>query len=218
GLISSKLNSTTDDETKELIFDFESYNAAKEQIKSGKFVTPNPVKKIRIGYLSSDHDAALFVLVKEWKYFKEHYNSYIKPTNELKPKLGGGELYINGEKIADVEFVEGTAGPNLMILMQQNAIQYAIAGAPPYLSAIDKSSGNVVLKILCPIQTEGSGLIASINSPASDWDSFVNWIKERSASGKNVVIAVPQLGSIQDMQIKAALKSAGINYDIKKSA
>ena len=52
--------------------------------------------------------------------------------------------------------------------------------------------------------------MASMNSPANDWESFVQWVTDRSAAGDNVVIADPQLGSIQDVQLKAALKDAGI--------
>ena len=78
------------------------------------------------------------------------------------------------------------------------------------------STGDVSLKILAPIQLEGSGLVASINSPADDWSSFVQWVTDRSAEGKNVVIADPQLGSIQDVQLKAALKDAGITVVTKK--
>ncbi|HJK81705.1 MAG TPA: ABC transporter substrate-binding protein, partial [Methanocorpusculum sp.] len=160
--------------------------------------------------LPSDHDAPLFVLLKDWQYFKDTYNSYLKPTTESTGKVSEAELFINGEKIADVTFVEGSGGPQLMTLLSQNTIQYAVAGTPPYISAIDKSTGSVSLKILAPIQLEGSGLVASMNSPANDWESFVQWVTDRSAAGDNVVIADPQLGSIQDVQLKAALKDAGI--------
>ena len=37
------------------------------------------------------------------------------------------------------------------------------------------------------------------------------------AEGKPVVIADPQLGSIQDVQLKAALDSAGIGYTTKSA-
>lgn len=210
-LITGKLASTTAEESNELLYDFGPYEAATAQIEAGTLNTPAPVEStISIGYLPSDHDAPLFVLLKDWQYFKDTYNSYLKPTTESTGKVSEAELFINGEKIADVTFVEGSGGPQLMTLLSQNTIQYAVAGTPPYISAIDKSTGSVSLKILAPIQLEGSGLVASMNSPANDWESFVQWVTDRSAAGDNVVIADPQLGSIQDVQLKAALKDAGI--------
>jgi NitT/TauT family transport system substrate-binding protein len=125
-------------------------------------------------------------------------------------KISEAELYINGKKIADVKFVEGSGGSQLMTLLSQNSIQYAVAGTSPYIGAIDKSTGVVSLKILAPIQLGGSGLVASMNSPANNWASFVQWVSDRSEAGNNVVIADPQLGSVQDVQLKAALKDAGI--------
>lgn len=212
GLITGKLASTTADESKDLLYDFGPYEAATAQIAAGTFTTPAAKRNaISIGYLPSDHDAPLFVLLKDWQYFKDTYNSYLKPTSDKVGKISDGELYINGEKIVDVKFVEGSGGSQLMTLLAQNAIQYAIAGISPYITAIDKSSGDVTVKILAPIQLEGSGLVASTKAPANDWTGFVQWITDRSAAGDNVVIADPQLGSIQDVQLKAALKDTCIS-------
>ncbi|MDR0438722.1 MAG: ABC transporter substrate-binding protein [Methanocalculaceae archaeon] len=210
-LIIGKLASSSAEESNDLLYDFCPYEAAISQIAAGKLTTPAPVTNpISIGYLSSDHDAPLFVLLKDWQYFKDTCNSYLKPTIDKTGKISEAELFINGEKIADVKFIEGSGGSQLMTLLSQNSIQYAIAGTSPYISAIDKSTGVVTLKILAPIQLEGSGLVASMNSPANNWASFVQWISDRSEAGNNVVIADPQLGSVQDVQLKAALKDAGI--------
>jgi len=185
--------------------------AATAQIATGKLTTPSPMKeKISIGYLPSAHDAPLLVLLKDWKYFKDNYNSYFKPKTDKAGKISEAELFINGEKIADVKFVEGSNGSQLMTLLSQNNIQYAVAGTPPYISAIDKSTGAISLKILVPIQLNGSGLVVSKDSPANDWAGFVQWVTDRSAAGNNVVIAAPQRGSIQDVLLKSALKDAGI--------
>jgi NitT/TauT family transport system substrate-binding protein len=210
-LITGKLASTTTNEAKDLLYDFGSYKEATVQIAANQFIAPSPVTTpISIGYLLSDHDAPLFVLLKDWQYFKNTYNSYLKPTTDRGGKVSEAELFINGEKIATVKFVEGSGGPQLMTLLSQNVIQYAVAGTAPYISAIDKSTGAVSIKILAPIQLEGSGLVTSTNSPANDWTGFAQWAINRSATGDNVVIANPQLGSIQDVQLKAALKDAGI--------
>ena len=216
GLITGKLANTNSEETKALLFDFSAYESAQDIIESGKFLDPKTeVKTVSIGYLPSDHDGPLFVLLKDWKFFKDNYNTYLKPVSEKVGKIDKAELYVNGKKVCDVKLVEGSAGPQLMTLLQQNQIQYAVAGTPPFVSAVDKSTSAVDIKILAPIMMNGSGLLAADDAPADDWDSFVAWIKERSAEGKPVVIADPQLGSIQDVQLKSALDSAGIGYTTK---
>ncbi len=101
-----------------------------------------------------------------------------------------------------------------MTMLQTNAIQYAIAGTPPFLSSIDTQPG---LKILAPIMTEGSALVVAADAPANNWDEFVAWAKESSAAGKNLIIAIPQVKSIQDVQLKDALESAGLVYKVKSA-
>ena len=218
GLVTGKLANTNSEETKGLLFDFGPYEAAQGIVESGKFLEPSTsVKEISVGYLASDHDGPLFVLLKDWKFFKDNYNTYLKPVTEKVGKIDKAELYINGKKVCDVKLIEGSAGPQLMTLLQQNQIQYAVAGTPPFVSAVDKSTSAVDIKILSPIMMNGSGLVVSDEAPADDWNSFIAWVKERSAEGKPVVIADPQLGSIQDVQLKAALDSAGIGYTTKSA-
>jgi len=218
GLVTGKLANTNSEETKDLLFDFTAYDAALDILQSGKFIEPKTaVKEISIGYLASDHDGPLFILLKDWQFFKENYNTYLKPVSEKVGKIDKAELYINGQKAANVNLIEGSAGPQLMTLLQQNQIQYAVAGTPPFVSAVDKSSSAVDIKILAPIMMNGSGLVVSDESPANNWEGFVAWVEERSAAGKPVVIADPQLGSIQDVQLKAALDSAGIGYTTKSA-
>ena len=218
GLVTGKLANTNSEETKGLLFDFGPYEAAQGIVESGKFLEPSSsVKEISVGYLASDHDGPLFILLKDWKFFKDNYNTYLKPVTEKVGKIDKAELYINGKKVCDVKLIEGSAGPQLMTLLQQNQIQYAVAGTPPFVSAVDKSTSAVDIKILSPIMMNGSGLVVSDEAPADDWNSFIAWVKERSAEGKPVVIADPQLGSIQDVQLKAALDSAGIGYTTKSA-
>ncbi|HJJ28302.1 MAG TPA: ABC transporter substrate-binding protein [Methanocorpusculum sp.] len=212
GAIVKNLKSTSKEETEELIYDFTPYTAAKK-ILDEKSAFPTPTSgEIEIGYLLSDHDAPLFVLIKNWQYFKDNYNAYLKPVSEKAGAVDKAELYVNGEKVCNVKLVQGNGGPYLMTMLQSNSIQFAVAGTPPFLSSIDTQTG---LKILAPIMTEGSGLVVSKDAPANNWDEFVAWAKEASASGKNLVVAIPQTNSIQDVQLKSALESANIEYKVK---
>ena len=212
GIITNNLKSTSDEETKALIYDLAPYNAAKKII-SEKGTFKEPVSDtISVGHLISDHGSALIVLLKDWEYFKDNYNTYLKPVAEKSGPVDNAELYVNGKKICNVNIVTGTGGPNLMTMLQTNSIQYAIAGTPPYLTSIDAQAG---LKILCPIMTEGSAFVVASSAPVNNWNEFVEWAKSRSAEGKNLIIAVPQVHSIQDVLLKAALESSDIRYVIK---
>ncbi|HJJ36552.1 MAG TPA: ABC transporter substrate-binding protein [Methanocorpusculum sp.] len=212
-IIMDNLASLPRNETEELIYDFGPYAAAKKIIdENGKF--PEPVSEtIKIGYLLSDHDAPLFVLLKNWEYFANKYNTYLKPTKEKDGAISKAELYVNGKKICDVELIQGSGGQNLMTVMQTNEIQYAIAGSSPYFTSIDIQPD---LKILSPIMTEGSALMVDINAPATTWDEFVQWALQRNAEGNPLLIATPQFNSIQDVQLRYALESAGITYQKKR--
>ncbi|HJJ35915.1 MAG TPA: ABC transporter substrate-binding protein, partial [Methanocorpusculum sp.] len=215
GTLVKNLKSTSREETEKLLYDFEPYYAAKEII-DGKGTFPEPVSgKITIGSLRSDHDSPLYVLLKNWEYFRDNYNTYLKPAS-ASTKAGpvaNAELYVNGKKICNVDIVEGSGGPNIMTLLQTGQAEYAIAGAPPFISSIDTRTG---IKILSPIMTEGSGFLVGADAPVNTWDEFAAWAIKRSAEGKNLVIAVPQYNSIQDVMMKYALESAGLAY-VKKT-
>ena len=212
GSLIDTLKSTSRSETERIIYEPSVYQAAKEAAASGVFPTPKHTDEIKIGYLLSDHDAPLFVLVKDWEYFKEHGNTYLKPEAEKSGQVERAGLYVNGQKICDVSFVQGNAGPNLTTMLQTNSIQYAVAGLTPFLSSIDTRKG---LKILIPVMTEGSALMTTAKEPVSSWAEFVAWAKKRSAEGNPLLIAIPEANTIQDLMLKSALASEGIRYKMK---
>ena len=214
GIFRDSLRSTNEKETKDLIYDFTPYNAAKKIIDS-KGTFPTPVSNdISFGYLQSDHDSPLFIVIKDWQYFKDNYGIYLKPEAEKIGQIEKAELYVYDKKICTVNIISGSSGPNLMSLLQTENLQYAIAGTPPYLNSIDTQPR---LKIISPIMTEGSALVVSADSPANNWKEFTAWAKQRSKDGKNIVIAVPQVNTVQDIQIKEALDSAGLAHKIKSA-
>jgi len=208
GLITGKLNNVTANESHSILFDFDSYERAKAMVANMSITGPSkPVKNFAIGYLPSDHDAALFVAVADWKYFEETYGAALKPRDVNAAKADVVDLMVNGTKIAEVQLVKGEGGPQLMTLMAQDTVQFSIAGTPPTISAIDKGTP---IKILFPVHTEGSGLVVAADAPVSDWGSFVGWAKQRTDAGKPLVIAAPLKGSIQDVMFRYALENSGV--------
>ncbi|HZD42564.1 MAG TPA: ABC transporter substrate-binding protein, partial [Methanomicrobiales archaeon] len=211
GQISGQLKNASSEQVQSTLFDFGPYTEAKQMLDNGSIKTP-PVYSgtIGFGYLPSDHDAPMFVVAKDWQYFNDHYGVTLKPKDPSAVKPTEFDLIVNNQKVADVRAVEGQGGAGLMTAMAQDAIQFSYSGTPPAILAIDKGAP---IKILSPIHTEGSALVVGTDAPANDWNSFVQWAKQRSDAGKPLRIATGQ-GSIQDVILRAALHDAGINVKL----
>lgn len=208
GYLTGSLKNATPEEKKALIFNTAPYTDAKAMVDAGKITTPAKLDRpLGIGYLMSDHHASLFVAIKKWEYFDKTYGIALKPKDPTQTRPEKLELIVNGQKVADVNLVSGAAGPALMQLAATDNIQMAWVGAPPAISAIDKGTP---IKILQPVNTEGSGLVVAASAPVNDWPSFAEWAKTRAAEGKPLKIAAPLKGSIQDVMLKFALKDSGL--------
>ncbi len=208
GTITGSLKNTTDNESKALLFDTGPYQRAEAMINSGNITTPPSEKnQLSIGYLLSDHHAALFVAIKDWEYFNQTYGIALKPRTTAGGRPDLADLIVNGKTVATFRLISADAGPQLMQLAATGEVQFAYVGNPPAINAIDKGTP---IKILMAVNTEGSGLVVLPDSPATDWDGFVNWAKQRASSGKPVIIATPGKGSIQDVMIKYAIEESGL--------
>ncbi len=205
--LQGKLANASPTERNELLYNFGPYENAKAAIRDGKNPLPaGGADTITIGYLLSDHDAPLFVAIKEWQHFNDTYGIALKPKTESAGKVESAELIVNGQKIADVQLVKGESGAQLMTLMASNSLDYSVAGTPPTITAIDKGTP---IRILFPLHTEGSGLVVASKAPVkeNDWDGFISWVK---SAGRPVKIAVAPKGSIQDVQLRYALEQSGL--------
>ncbi|MCE5298893.1 MAG: ABC transporter substrate-binding protein [Methanoregulaceae archaeon] len=209
GVLTGSLVNTTDKESIDLLFDSKPYDSADSMIQSGVITTPAVQSKpIGLGYLMSDHHAALFVAVKNWKYFEDTYGIAIKPRDLTASRPDVADLIVNGQPVAELRLVSADAGPQLMQLSSTDTIQYALVGNPPAIAAIDKGTP---VKIIMAVNEEGSGIVLAEDAPANDWDSFVTWAKTRSASGQPLKIAAPGKGSIQDVLLRYSLEESGLS-------
>lgn len=209
GVLSGSLKNSTDAETLSLLFDSSPYTAAEKMVSSGRITTPSPVSSpAGVGYLMSDHHAALFVAIKKWQYFNDTYGICIKPQNTAASRPDAADLIVNGQKVAELTLISGDAGPQLMQLMATGNIQYALVGNPPAIAAADKGTP---VKIIMALNDEGSGVVVSMKSPAADWAGFVAWAKERSDAGAPLKIAAPGKGSIQDILMRYSLETSGLS-------
>jgi NitT/TauT family transport system substrate-binding protein len=89
---------------------------------------------VKIGYLPSDHDAALFVANAQGKF---------------------------SEKNIKTELVQFNNGGDLMTAMASGEIQVGYVGISPVLSSVEKG---VPVKVISSAQTEGSGIVVTKDS------------------------------------------------------
>ena len=89
---------------------------------------------VKIGYLPSDHDAALFVADAKGMYEDNNIT---------------------------VELVQFNNGGDLMTAMASGEVDVGYAGITPILSSIEK---NVPVKVISSAQTEGSGIVVTDDS------------------------------------------------------
>ncbi len=209
GVLTGSLANSTDNESLDLLFDTRPYDSAQAMIQAGTITTPAVQKNpVSVGYLMSDHDAALFVAVKNWKYFEDTYGITIKPRDLAASRPDVADLIVNGEKVAEIRLVPADAGPQLMQLASTNTIQYALVGNSPTIAAVDKGTP---VKIIMALNEEGSGIVIAEDAPANDWGSFITWAKARSASNQPLKIAAPGKGSIQDVLLRYSLEESGLS-------
>jgi hypothetical protein len=211
GYITSKLKNATANQLDAELFAFGPYQDAKQQLANGVIKTPpKATKQITIGYLNGDmHSAALHIALKKWQYFNDTYGVTLKPRDLTQTRPEIADLIVNGVPVAEIKLVGGDAGPQVMQMASTDVVQMGYVGVPPTVAAIDKGTP---VKIIHPVNTEGSGLVADVNAPVSDWNSFVTWAQQRSAEGKPLKIAAPGKGSIQDVMLQYALKDSGIAF------
>ena len=209
GLLTGQLNNATPDQVDNMLFNFGPYQSATTMINQKQFTTPAKIDgQISVGYLKSDlHSGGLLVAIKKWQYMSDTYGITLKPQDVTQSKPEICDLIVNGQKVAEVKLIAADAGPQLMQLEGTSSVQMGYAGVPPAIGAIDKG---MPIKVLHPINTEGSGLVAAASSPAGDWNSFIGWAQQRSAAGNPLKIAAPSKGSIQDVMLRFALKDSGV--------
>ena len=208
GLVGGQLAGATDEERGRILFDFGPYRDAREQLAQGRLATPERASTpIGVGYLMAADHAALFVAVKRWEHFDETYGIALRPRDPRQTRPDRCDLIVNGEAVAELRLVTAEAGPGLMQLASTNTIQCSYVGVPPSIAAVDRGTP---VRILHPVDTEGSGLVVTSGAPARDWATFVAWARERSAGGDPLTIAVPGTGSIQDVMLRVALGESGL--------
>jgi len=207
-IVQGRLGNVTGQELDEILFDLGPYESASQMIAQKRIVTPAKLgTPVTLGYLKADmHSGGLLIAIKKYQWMNDNYGIMLKPRDTTQAKPEVCDLVVNGETVAEVRLISANAGPELMQMEATNNVQMGFAGVPPAIAAIDRGTP---IKVLQPINTEGSGLVAVAGSPAHDWPSFAEWARARSSQGNPLKIAAPSKGSIQDVMLRFSLKDSG---------
>jgi NitT/TauT family transport system substrate-binding protein len=98
-----------------------------------------------------------------------------------------------------IEMVEFKAGPELVKAAGTGAIDIGYVGVPPAVMAIDRK---IPVKIVASAQSEGSGIVVGKNTNIKNIEDL-----------RGKTIAIPMLGSIQDVLLKDALAKNNISLE-----
>jgi ABC-type nitrate/sulfonate/bicarbonate transport system substrate-binding protein len=162
---------------------------------------------VKIGYLpSSDLYAPLYVTIMDYKTICDKYGFCLAPEPGYSGRPTKCRLMLRNQTIANVQLMPGSVGGGVMTGLGQDAMDAAYIGSVP--SMLQISMGNNA-SIVQSVNAGGSGLVVNGKAPCNDWNSFISWVKLRSAIGKPVLIAVPQ-SSIQEEMIREAFEYEGI--------
>ncbi|CAJ35879.1 ABC transporter substrate-binding protein [Methanocella arvoryzae] len=120
------------------------------------------------------------------------------PTDHHAPAFIASTKKFFENRNINVEFVKFTAGPQIMQQVVAGNIDIGMAGVPPVLAALDKDS---TVKIVGAVHNNGSALF------------FRKGLGIKSVADlKGMEIAVPSVGSIQDIMLREQLQKAGLDY------
>jgi NitT/TauT family transport system substrate-binding protein len=98
----------------------------------------------------------------------------------------------------NIQLTKFTAGPAVMTQVSGGTLDLGFAGVAPMISAIDSDP---TIKIVASLQGNGSGIIVGTNSGIS---------KVTDLADKK--IAIPSVGSIQDIMLRQLFANNGIDY------
>ncbi|MBN2735234.1 MAG: ABC transporter substrate-binding protein [Methanomicrobiaceae archaeon] len=173
--------------------------------------TNEEIPTLNIGYLpSTDNFAPLYVMVKNSSYFYEKYGFCLLPDDESSPRPVHCSLMYRGETIARINLIQGQSGGGLMTTIGQKSLEGAYVGSVPAEMQIALGNPSSIIQ---SINTGGTGLVVDTDYPCKDWNSFIEWIEERSAASDPAVIATVQ-SSIQEDMIREAFACENITVMI----
>lgn len=170
--------------------------------------TRKEIPLVRIGHAPHDHHAPLYIAAVKQKYFNSKSGVYLKEVDYKKSY----QLFKNDKLIANVQIDSGTGGINLIRKLDEKIIDLSFGGVPAMIDMIDTGSK---IKIVAPVMSEGAALVVGNDIPVSDWDSFIEYVRN---TADPVRIGYKVDKSVQNIIFETALKSEHLSYSRSLSA
>lgn len=162
---------------------------------------PKELANLKVGYIYTNHQTPLMLAASKAEELKDE-GIYLKEVIEKQKYV----LMENDKAIANIELVVNKSGSETMTMIAQNHIDLAIASNTAFITARDQ--GNPV-RILCPVHTEGIGLVVGKDSEINDWDEFSAKAK---SSDQPIKVGYHSPTSAPLILFEAALGEAGLTY------
>lgn len=134
-----------------------------------KGVAAEEVPTLKVGYIFTTHHTPLIAALAKGEQFRDN-NIYLKPVVP-KEKY---ELYEKGKKLANLEIVVNKSGAETTTMFAMNRLDVALASITAIMSGVDKGTP---VKVLCPLHTDGMGLVFPKESTVKGWNAFIAHIK-----------------------------------------
>ena len=156
---------------------------------------------LKVGYIYVNHQTPLMLAASKGKELNEK-GVYLKEIIE-KQKY----ILMDGETpISNIELVVTKSGSETMTMTAQGHLDISLASNTAFITSRDQEND---VKILCPIHTEGIGLVVDKNSDIENWEDFEKYIGKNN---KPVTVGFHSPTSAPLILFEAALTEAGISY------
>lgn len=160
---------------------------------------PTPdVPTLKVGYVFTTHHTPLIAAMSKGEAFRDR-DIYLKPVIP-KEKY---ELYEKGKKLANLDVMVTKTSSENCTLFAMNRLDVALVSITAIMSCVDKG---IPIKVLCPLHTDGMGLVFPKGSTVKGWDGFTAYIKK---SKRPVTIGYHAPTSAPKIILEGALNKAG---------
>jgi len=156
----------------------------------------------RVGWVKQDHHTALFVAATEWAFMRDHYGIYLEPVRER-------ELYNlveNGQKLAEIEFIETLGASNMPKNMAQGQFDFGLGGHPAVTFFVDQGAE---MSITSPLHSEGAALTVKPDFPADNWEEFVVYALN---ADRQIRIGYKSPSAVHPLIMERAMQYEGVYY------
>lgn len=127
------------------------------------------IPEINMSWGNELHTALPYVPIEKVDVFKQK-GAYLNPLSEDK-----FELIKDDKVLAIINFIPTKGGSEVATMMGQNHLDASITSNTAMLTAIDSGTD---IKILCPVQTGGVGMVFPPDVELDGWEDVKNYISE----------------------------------------